>query len=308
MSTQQKFMDLHAKAQRVARAYRRAESALLEILQAMDDSGGYRWLGCKSLFEYATRELKLSESVSYTMIAVARKGNEIPELISHLKERKITLTAARMITPVLNFENHAAMLQAAAVLPKRQLEKLIAKIDPKLAVPERVTYATEDRLELRMGISEELSAQLDRACELLSSKLQKKATYEETLEAMLELYLSKEDPLRKAARAASKPPSNVTQENPASTREIPAAIKHQVILRDNNQCTQRLHDGTRCPERKWLDIHHIVPLSQGGLTAIDNLTTVCRGHHRLLHWSEQPEIRPPLRPSPSRLPEPSAGP
>lgn len=332
MKAKQQFTVLHERAKRVARAYRNAESTLIEILQELDESGGYRWLGCKSLFEYTTRELGMSESVSYNLIAVARKGKQVPELIALLKEQKITLSAARMITPVLEPENKTALLQAAAALPKRQLEKMVATIDPRLTVQERISYASKDRLELKTGISERLSEDLERAREIVSSRLQKKANIEETLEVLVELFLSKEDPLRKAARAASKSapsrpaasskPTDFSEAAPLAppSRDIPAAIKHQVVLRDRNQCTLSQPDGSRCPERKWLEIHHLVPLSRGGPTSVENLATICRSHHQLIHWNEQTkwngqtkwneqteryeqtELKPPLRQTPFPAP------
>jgi hypothetical protein len=33
----------------------------------------------------------------------------------------------------------------------------------------------------------------------------------------------------------------------------------------------------------WCDAHHIKPWSVGGLTVMDNLTLLCRNHHRLIH-------------------------
>ncbi|MGG7099556.1 DUF222 domain-containing protein [Rhodococcus sp. 24CO] len=33
----------------------------------------------------------------------------------------------------------------------------------------------------------------------------------------------------------------------------------------------------------WCDAHHIKPWSTGGLTVMDNLTLLCRNHHRLIH-------------------------
>ncbi|MBY0470754.1 HNH endonuclease, partial [bacterium] len=51
---------------------------------------------------------------------------------------------------------------------------------------------------------------------------------------------------------------------------------------DQAQCTHQ-QEGKRCTERRWLDIHHKKPLSQGGETTLDNLTLLCKGHHQLLH-------------------------
>ncbi|MBY0470520.1 HNH endonuclease, partial [bacterium] len=66
-------------------------------------------------------------------------------------------------------------------------------------------------------------------------------------------------------------------------RVIPAHLHHAVQKRDQAQCTH-ITQGKRCTERRWLDIHHKNPLSQGGETTLENLTLLCRGHHQLLHY------------------------
>ena len=38
-----------------------------------------------------------------------------------------------------------------------------------------------------------------------------------------------------------------------------------------------------CTSQRWLEIHHIVPVSQGGRDEISNLTTLCHAHHKQRH-------------------------
>jgi len=73
---------------------------------------------------------------------------------------------------------------------------------------------------------------------------------------------------------------------------IPTALKHAVQLRDQGQCTHVLlrkniktgkPDHGRCTQRRWLEVHHITPVSQGGTNTLDNLTTLCQTHHRQMH-------------------------
>jgi len=96
---------LHEKAIKTAENYLHAESDLIEILQILDDSKAYRELGYRSLFEYGTQALKLSENVTYNLITVARKSKEVPQLQSKIRNREISLSNARMISPVLTPQN-----------------------------------------------------------------------------------------------------------------------------------------------------------------------------------------------------------
>ncbi len=61
------------------------------------------------------------------------------------------------------------------------------------------------------------------------------------------------------------------------SRAIPAAIRRALALRDG---------GCRfpgCSERRHVDAHHVHHWADGGETALDNLVTLCRYHHRCVH-------------------------
>ena len=266
---------LHARAVALVETYLKAESELLSVLQEIDRCKGFRELGFKSLFEYAT-SLGLSEGVAYNFITVARKSSEIPELREKLQAQEMTLSNAKTIAPILNSANQEKWLEAASTLSKRELEKEIAKEFPEKAVQENARYVSEKRIELRLGISEELLKKLRRVQDLESKNVA--ASLEQALEAMAEGYLSKHDPLEKAKRARQLFPGRVNS-NP---RVIPAHLKHSVQKRDQAQCTHS-KSGKRCQERRWLDIHHVKPLSKGGETTLGNLILLCKAHHQLLH-------------------------
>ena len=69
------------------------------------------------------------------------------------------------------------------------------------------------------------------------------------------------------------------------TRTVPPAIRRAVVVRDR-RCT---FPGCDRPQQ-WCDAHHIVHWANGGDTSLDNLTLLCRRHHRLIHeggWTVQ---------------------
>jgi hypothetical protein len=303
------FKVLHEKALQVSKTYLRAESELISVLREIDDCRGYREMGFKSLFEYATQSLGLSESVSFNFITIARKSREVPKLQEMIQKQEITVSNARMIAPVLTAGNQERWLSSAAELSKRELEKEIAREFPEKQVQERTRYVSEKCIELKVGISEDVHELLKRVQDLVSSQTGKAASMEETLRAALELYVEKKDPMEKARRVKRRAASRVTVEEPedaiepapgqdksssgslssmhssapSNPRFISAKLEHAVRLRDQGQCAHRSSQGVRCSARRWLDIHHIKPLSEGGVTTLDNLTLICRGHHQVIH-------------------------
>jgi hypothetical protein len=59
---------------------------------------------------------------------------------------------------------------------------------------------------------------------------------------------------------------------------LPAAIRRAVLLRDRCRCRV-----PGCNRRRYVDVHHLVPRSQGGEHSRRNCITLCSTHHRLLH-------------------------
>jgi Domain of unknown function (DUF222)/HNH endonuclease len=61
------------------------------------------------------------------------------------------------------------------------------------------------------------------------------------------------------------------------TRQVPDSLRRAVRTRDG---------GCRwpgCERRRYVDVHHVVFVSNGGRTKLTNLTTLCRAHHRMVH-------------------------
>lgn len=94
------------------------------------------------------------------------------------------------------------------------------------------------------------------------------------------------------------------------SRKIPGWLRRLVHQRDGGRCQ---HPG--CSNTRWLQIHHIVPWTQGGPTDLDNLILLCGIHHRFVHehgwhitgpphqrvfrrpdWTPYPHPRRPLHP------------
>ena len=240
----------------------------------------------------------------------------------------------------------------ALASPKKSVIEKISYVHPTEKVTEKVELKTQmARVALQVGVSEELMLKLRQAQDIESQKQKKDLNLEDTLEAMVEVYLNQRDPMRKAKRqkirgrlqksvevfqsnqknvlnggfetlqevknneipgeiqkgnnqlSLSESVKNSSweefssmvhqkktpqQQNSKNLRQIhrkslPAYVIHQVHLRDKGRCTYYDASGERCSSKRFLEIHHKKPISQGGDNSVDNLRLLCAGHHKVCH-------------------------
>jgi len=285
--------DIHERAVRVATQYKKCEAELILILQEMQECRGYLDYNASSIYEYCLIVLKLSEPISASLRSVVYKSREVPALQEAIVSGELTLSKAHKIVSVINKDNQDQWLEIAATKTSREIEKAVATANPQAAIQERVRYRSEDRIELTIGISEEVLKKFERVMDLESQRTSKPASKEEALNAALEIYLEKNDPVRKAARLQAKDKVNKPIEKPKtfpgtfsksnSRKALSAPLIRAMDRRDQGQCTHLYSDGSRCKNKRWIERHHIVPKAFGGDDSLENLTTLCSMHHKSLH-------------------------
>ena len=296
--------EIHFRAVEVSTRYKRTEAELISVLQQADENRVFLTRGHSSLFQYVVQELKLSESHAYSLITVARKGARGARAKTQLEIGAMTLSNARRITAVLTPENQENWIRKACELSNRALEKEIVKVRPQEATPERVSYAAVDRVRVEFGLSERQMLRLRRVQDLLSQSKHRPISIEEAISTLTSEFLGRHDPVEKAKRQkvkmgdmtrVSKLPSVtvgklVTSKGPQESDAtpfirvpIPAGVLHEINLRDERRCTQTLSNGSRCNQSRWVEIHHKIPVSQGGANTLDNLVTLCSTHHKFRH-------------------------
>ncbi len=314
------FDVLHSKAIEIVGRYKKIEFELLEVLEQIDSTKAYLKLGNTSLFDYTVKALGLTESVAYNFITVSRKASIVPELKKAIQTGDLTVSKARKITPVITLESQTEWISKASELTSKALEKEVARAAPLAISSERAKYIREDRLTLSLGLKEEYFKKLRRVQDLESQIKSKAVTVEEALMEMIDLFLEKRDPVEKAKRILDKKPvsrqvqktkleenaprikgnaehgsldkkawvSQKTDEYGGNQinkdfqnflrRPIPAQIRHKVHLRDKGKCTH-----SNCDQQRWLDLHHVIPVKQGGQNTLENLRTLCAAHHKIEH-------------------------
>lgn len=282
------YKRIHEKALRLARDYLQAEIKLVEILQIVNRKKVFKRMGYTSLYSYCVEALKLPAEQVYRFNGVAKKCDEIPELKSAISDGTLNVSRARRIVSVIKAENQKDWIEKAAILPQRELEKEVAKVNPKELASERTKILTEELAQIACGVDMETLEGLDRLKDLLSQKLKKPCGLREVIQYLTKEAVRRMDPIEKAKRNIHKKIEKQDKKVSSRTKArkaLSARSTHQVNLRDRAQCTEILPNGKRCQQRKWLHVHHIRPVSEGGTDEADNLTTLCFGHHQLRHES-----------------------
>lgn len=72
-----------------------------------------------------------------------------------------------------------------------------------------------------------------------------------------------------------------------------ATARAAALGRDGNRCTVARLIGGEC--HATLDVHHIVPVAEGGSHDLDNLITACHAHHPMLERLRRFLLREPAR-------------
>jgi hypothetical protein len=140
MTRHDPFTDLNddqllAEVKRLASGERRATADLIRALMELDARRLYLGEGCSSLFSYCMRVLHLSEGGAYNRIETARAARRFPAILPLLEEGALTMTAVRLLAPHLTTGNCTEVLTAARHKSKAEIERLVAWLSPKPAVP-----------------------------------------------------------------------------------------------------------------------------------------------------------------------------
>jgi len=271
------FQLIHHEALRCARHFKKAEVDLLDALQRVDAKRVFRKLGYASLFDYAVKGLRLSNDQAYNFIRVARKSIEFPEIKRAISQGEITVTQAKKISSVMTKGNQKEWIKKAATLPQSELEKQVAFVNPKENVPEKMKWISPEVIHFQAPISPKLMNQLNRAKEVLSQRKQKACSLAEVLEEMTCLFLKKNDPVEKGKRNLKNDKLVCRPVSPGK-KHMPAQIRHAVMVRDKGKCQQ-----PGCGQSRWVELHHLQPVSKGGPHSVQNLKTLCFQHHRAIH-------------------------
>jgi 5-methylcytosine-specific restriction endonuclease McrA len=175
----------------------------------------------------------------------------------------------------------------------RDVDRLMFERECAQSVPEewRQPMRIEEKLYVQFVADEALVAKFEQAKALLCGRCSG-MSFADVLDVLVTEFLDRRSPTARHERREAKKEKEVSTSNVGSKdkkvctpnvgskkRNIPAAVKDEVYVRDGGQCTFTGPDETRCESRKGLEIDHIVPVAAGGTNDIDNLRLLCPAHN-----------------------------
>ena len=130
--------DVLTRVHDAVRDERVATARLIALLMELDARRLYLSEGCSSLFTYCTQVLHLSEHAAYNRIETARAARRFPVILELVESAAVTLTTVRLLAPHLTDANHRDVLERARHKSKREVELLVATLNPRPDVPSMV--------------------------------------------------------------------------------------------------------------------------------------------------------------------------
>jgi hypothetical protein len=230
----------------------------------------------------------------------------------------VHLTTVRRLAPHLTLDNHRQVLESARGKRKTEVEEIVAKLSPQpdvpisirrlpvprpepprpalsppaaplpagapLAVappapplpvpPAAVRPLSPDRYKLQLTIGSETLEKLRLAQDMLGHAIpsgDEAAIFDRALTSLL-VDLAK----MKFADTPRPRPSRGTK---PGSRDVSAAVRRAVWVRDLGRCAYIGPSGHRCNERRFLEFHHIDPHALGGEATVDQIALRCRRHN-----------------------------
>ena len=118
---------------------RLATARLVAHLAELQHRRLYLSAGYSSPYAYCREALGQSDDATYNRLAAAEAARKYPAVLDMMADGRLSLTAVRMLAPVLREDTWPATLaEATAGKTKREIECLIARLAPKPDVPSTV--------------------------------------------------------------------------------------------------------------------------------------------------------------------------
>jgi 5-methylcytosine-specific restriction endonuclease McrA len=208
-----------------------------------------------------------------------------PILGEMLKDGGTYISQLAMISAKITEANSDAIIERLKGICKRDLRAFLATIDK-----EGNRTPGETLIEVKMMMTQSEFDTLQRTRDILSAG-GRNVSEKKAIVATLELTVERRDPMKKAERAEkrankksagpSRSPDKSSAPGQALMRQpVPAAVVHQVWLRDHGRCTYISQSGQQCSAQRMLEIDHIVPVARGGGNDLHNLRLQCRAHNQ----------------------------
>lgn len=301
--------EVHASLKRLARDRAAHDYEEAKWLVLGQQTRVYEHLGFGSFVEYVGAVLGYDARRAHERIRVAEALASLPEIANALRDGLLSWSAVRELVRVAQANTESAWLEAAIGRSVREIEALVAGRS-KGDLPTDPAKPMLRRHVLRFEVSGETLALVREMEAKLQRDFGRHVEDDELLQHVARLVLGGPGEEGRApyqvavtvcercgqgwqngrgeavaiapeATAAIQCDAQevVTHVGPVrATQTVTPATRRFVLWRDAFRCAV-----PGCGNRTFLEVHHIVPRSEGGADVAENLVTLCSAHHRAQH-------------------------
>jgi hypothetical protein len=144
---------LITRLETLAERERTTTLAVLLDLNEVERRSLHLSLGYGSLFDFATKRLRYSESAAGRRIAVARCIRKYPEMVDLLRHNEVNLSTIGLVSRVITPENGHELLRAIRSKSQREVETIVAAYNPVVRIRDRmraVSWCSPGSSDLRI--------------------------------------------------------------------------------------------------------------------------------------------------------------
>jgi hypothetical protein len=283
---------------------RRITREILDHINEVARRRLYADLGFSSIFDWLIKDLGYSESAAYRRQQAARVLLSVPDVALKLESGELGLTVLSKVQTFIqadekrtgermSAEEKSEILTKVESCSGREAEHRLAQHFPEvasrfpdgLAANEKVRAVSESQVSVQLTFTREQFEKLKRIQELLSHT-HLGSSHAELLDAAMDVFLEKKDPLKKLVKPRAAPcdtAAEVEMRYAKPAKSLTPSTRNAVLKKSGGQCEYRESKmGHRCASRHFLEIDHIQPRALGGTNVPDNLRVLCRTHNLLV--------------------------
>ncbi len=302
------WQSVHRRLKRIARKRAALDREELVLIREAIRIALWRHVGMTSIREYLERECGYGPHVASERVRVAEALDAMPALEQALGDGELSYSAVRAISRVATNRTEGEWIAACRGKNQREIEELLTEREvgdrpatprkPEMRAKDRtyrgITPATEAALELaRRELQEEMGQRLDDNDLLLllatrargggprkKAAAQVAVTVCPSCQVGRQLAGNRQVALRpeEMARVFCDAQWIDVKGGGRSVQDVTPALRAKVMMRDQGKCRV-----PGCRAAANIEVHHIAPRENGGAHTMENLISLCDGHHVALH-------------------------
>lgn len=310
---EQDWKELHWKLRSIAQQRVALEAQETALLLEAEEEKLYRRLGYSTMLEYMERELHWGAHAASERLRVARELRSLPLIAETFERGDMCFSAVRELTRVATPDNEHEFLVKAQGQTARAVERMVAGLrrgdspeddpDPKLikkkiflevsaevwARYRRLRTEREKQNGQRLDDSEFLDRLLRDADAPATGAVTKPAVQVAVTtckQCKKSFVAAGGDQIPIADKTAGWLTCDSvfvghldTNDRTKPTSRIPDSVRRKVMQRDGFACIV-----PGCTATRNLDAHHFEHQQFGGQHTVENIGTICSGHHKQHHF------------------------